>query len=172
MGFERRSDNVALVWWTVAPLYFYTVGDHVKLLSWELGLRYVLYSNVHIQLWISGCELNSVSWERESVIRGGISPSTSHMNRVALLAHHVAKQGWVKHNSWLAGARVGLVGGNVNGICYGDHALTNLLTAWGAQIYAHEFVDRVSRTKTILFACGMKTVMLSLCLVDAIVVAV
>ena len=50
MGFERRSDNVALVWWTVAPLYFYTVGDHVKLLSWELGLRYVLYSNVHIQL--------------------------------------------------------------------------------------------------------------------------
>ena len=39
-------------------------------------------------------------------------------------------------------------------------------------IYAHEFVDRVSRTKTILLACGIKTVMLSLCLVDAIVVAV
>ena len=38
--------------------------------------------------------------------------------------------------------------------------------------YAHEVVDRLSRTKTILLACGIKTVMLSLCLVDAIVVAV
>ena len=61
MGFDRRSDNVALLCWTVALLCFYTWSDHVKLLSWRVGLRYVLYSNVHIELWTTRCELSSVS---------------------------------------------------------------------------------------------------------------
>ena len=82
-----------------------------------------------IQMCTLNCEgeLSSVSCKVVLVRLGGISPFTSHMNRVMLLAHHAAKNRWVKHGLRLAGARLRLEDGSGHGICYGNHMPRNSL---------------------------------------------
>ena len=82
-----------------------------------------------IQMCTLNCEgeLSSVSCKLVLVRPGGISPFTSHMNTAMLLAHHAAKNRWVKHGLRLAGARLRLEDGSGHGICYGNHMPRNSL---------------------------------------------